>query len=536
MHGNTSHENREIPGFSRRTRSRAGAGAQREVERRTPLMHEAGKSDSRVIPKKVPNKARRRAAEGLEGRRLAKRNLPQATTLRTQGRIRAQAALGRVRQAAEQQKGERFTALLHHIYAIDTLRAAFHGLERDAAPGVDGETWEEYGQALEANQVELSDRVGRGTYRPQPVRRVYIPKRGNTQQQRPIGVTALEDKLVQRATVMVLNGVYEPEFAGFSYGARPGRSAHQALVALDQAIDKKRVKWVLDADLRDFFGSLEHEWLIRFVEHRIGDKRVVRLIRQWLAAGVLEDGAWTRSATGTPQGGSISPLAANLYMHYVFDLWAQRWRRTEARGDVVIVRYLDDFIVGFEIRKDAERFLIALRERLGQYGLTLHPDKTRLLEFGRYAAQNRQERGQGKPETFQFLGLVHSCGRTRKGEFRVHRHTAADRLRAKLREVKAELRRRRHAPVPEVGHYLAAVVRGHCQYYGIPGNGRAIGRFRDEVSRLWQRALSRRSQKGAVRWERMQRLIRRFIPPAHIVHPSSWVMFAVMTQGRSPVR
>ncbi len=499
-------------------------------------MHDPGKSDSRVVPKKVPNKARRRAAEGLEGRRLAKRSSPQAITLRTQGRVRAQAALGRVRQAAEQKKGERFTALLHHIYATDTLRAAFHGLERDAAPGVDGETWEHYGEKLEANLADLSERVRRGTYRPLPVRRVYIPKRGDAKQQRPIGVTALEDKIVQRATVLVLNAVYEPEFAGFSYGARPDRTAHQALSALDQAIEKKRVKWVLDADLRDFFGSLEHAQLIRFVEHRIGDKRVVRLIVQWLAAGVLEDGAWTQSETGTPQGGSISPLAANLYMHYVFDLWAQRWRRTEARGDVVIVRYLDDFIVGFQYREDAEHFLIVLRERLGQFGLTLHPDKTRLLEFGRYAAQNRQERGQGKPETFQFLGVVHSCGQTRKGEFRVHRHTAADRLRAKLKEVKAELWRRRHDPVPEVGQWLGSVVRGHCQYYGIPGNRRAIGRFRDEVSRLWHHALSSRSQKGRVRWDRMHRLIQRFIPPARIVQPSSWVLFAVMTQGKSPVR
>jgi RNA-directed DNA polymerase len=498
-------------------------------------MHEPGKSDNRIVPKKVPNKAGRPVAEGLEGRRLAKRNSPQATTRRTQSRARVDEALRRVRQAAEQKRGERFTALLHHIYAIDTLRAAFYELERDAAPGVDGETWAHYGQELEANLADLSNRVGRGTYRPQPVRRVYIPKRGEAKQQRPIGVTTVEDKIVQRATSMVLNAVYEPEFAGFSYGARPGRSAHHALTALDQAIEKRRVKWVLDADLRDFFGSLEHAWLIRFIEHRIGDKRVVRLIRQWLAAGVLENGAWTRSETGTPQGGSISPLAANLYMHYVFDLWAQRWRRTEAQGEMIIVRYLDDFIVGFQTRKDAEQFLSALRERLGQFGLRLHPDKTRLLEFGRYAAQNRQERGQGKPETFQFLGFVHSCGRTKKGEFKVHRHTVGERLRAKLREVKAELRRRRHDPIPEVGQYLAAVVRGHCQYYGIRGNWRAIGRFRDEVSRLWHRALSRRSQKGAVRWERMQRLIQRFIPPAHIVHPSSWVTFAVMTQGRSPV-
>jgi RNA-directed DNA polymerase len=497
-------------------------------------MNEPGKSDSRVVPQKVPNKAWRRAAEGLEGRRLAERNRPQATTLRTQGRARVQAALGRVRQVAEQQKGARFTALLHHIYAIDTLRAAFCELERDAAPGVDGETWEHYGQDLEANLVALSDRVGRGTYRPQPVRRVYIPKRDG--QQRPIGVTALEDKIVQRATVAVLNAVYEPEFAGFSYGARPGRNAHQALAALDQAIEKRPVKWVLDADLRDFFGSLEHAWLIRFVEHRIGDKRVVRLIQRWLAAGVLEDGAWTRTEAGAPQGGCISPLAANVYLHYVFDLWVQRWRRTAAQGDLVVVRYLDDFIVGFQDREDAEQFLIAVRERLGQFGLRLHPDKTRLLEFGRFAAHNRQQRGEKKPETFQFLGFDHVCGRTRAGRFAVRRQTVGQRMRAKLKEVSEELRHRWHAPIPEVGRWLGSIVRGHCQYYGIAGNSHAIKRFRDEVCRLWRRALSRRSQRGEVGWERMHRLTRRWIPPAHIVHPYPSVQFAVTTQGRSPVR
>jgi RNA-directed DNA polymerase len=497
-------------------------------------MYEPGKSDSRVVPKKVSNKAERWAAERLEGRRLAKRNSPQATTLRTQGRARVHAALERVRQVAEQKKGVRFTALLHHIYAIDTLRAAFYNLERDAAPGVDGETWEHYGEKLEANLADLSNRVRRGTYRPQPVRRVYVPKSDG--RQRPIGVTAIEDKIVQRATVSVLNAVYEPEFAGFSYGARPGRSAHQALAALDQALEKRQVNWVLDADLRDFFGSLDQSQLVRFVEHRIGDRRVVRLIQRWLAAGVLEDGTWTPSETGTAQGGSISPLTANLYMHYVFDLWAQRWRRTQARGDVVTVRFLDDFIVGFEDRADAEHFLTALRERLGQFGLTLHPDKTRLLEFGRYAAERRQRRGHRKPETFQFLGFVHSCGRTRAGKFAVHRQTGGPRLRAKLKEVKNELRHRWHDPIPEVGLWLGSVVRGHCQYYGIPGNFRAIGRFRNEVNRLWRRALSRRSQKGRVNWERMQPLLTRWIPRARIVQPYPSVTFAVMTQGRSPVQ
>jgi RNA-directed DNA polymerase len=499
-------------------------------------MHEAGKSHNRVVPKKVANKAQQGAAEGLEGRRLAKRNRSQATTLRTQGRARVYEALGRVRQAAERQKGERFTALLHHVYAIDTLRAAFYALERDAAPGVDGETWAHYSQEMEARLAELSDRVRRGAYRPRAVRRVYIPKGGKATQQRPIGVTALEDKIVQRAMVSVLNAVYEAEFAGFSYGARPGRSAHQALAALDQALMHKPINWVLDADLRNFFGSLRQEDLMRFVEHRIGDKRVVRLIKRWLAAGVLEDGKWTRSEVGTEQGGSISPLLANVYLHYVFDLWTQRWRKTAAQGEVIVVRYLDDFIVGFEGRADAEQFLEALRERLGQFGLSLHPDKTRLLEFGRAAAQNRRGRGQGKPESFAFLGFVHSCGRTHRGRFKVQRHTIGDRMRAKLQEVKVELKRRLHSPVPEVGRWLGAVVRGYCQYHGIAGNAWAIRQFRQEVGRLWHRALRRRSQKGQVSWERMKRLIERYLPRAHIVHPWPSVTFAVMTQGKNPVR
>jgi RNA-directed DNA polymerase len=498
-------------------------------------MDEPGKSDSGTVPEKVLNKAQQRAAEGLEGRRLAERNSSQASALRTQGRASVQAALGRVRQAAEGQKGVRFTALLHHIYAIDTLRAAYYDLNKDAAPGVDGERWAEYSQGLEARLSDLSDRVRRGAYRPQPVRRVYVPKRDG-QQQRPIGVAAVEDKIVQRATVSVLNAVYEPQFAGFSYGARPGRSAHQALVALDQGLMKKPINWVLDADLRDYFGSLKQEALVRFVEHRIGDKRVVRLIQRWLAAGVLEDGAWTPSESGTAQGGSISPLTANLYLHYVFDLWAQWWRKRAAQGEMIIVRYLDDFIVGFQEREDAEQFLVAVRERLEQFGLQLHPNKTRLLEFGRYAAHNRRRRGEGKPETFQFLGFVHSCGRTRRGWFTVRRHTVGERLRAKLKEVKAELRQRWHDPIPKVGQWLGSVVGGHSQYYGIAGNSQAIRQFRDEVNRLWQRALGRRSQKAKVNRERMRRLIKRWIPPARIVHPWPSVTFAVMTQGRSPVR
>jgi group II intron reverse transcriptase/maturase len=426
------------------------------------------------------------------------------------------------------------TALLHHVYALDTLRVAYYELSRKAAAGVDGQTWEGYGQDLEANLADLSDRVRRGSYHPQAVRRAYVPKRDG--QQRPIGVPAVEDKIVQRALAMVLNAVYDPQFAGFSYGGRPRRNAHQALAALDQGLIKRRVNWVVDADVRDFFGTLDHQWVVKFLEHRIGDKRVVRLIQGWLAAGVLEDGAWTVEERGTPQGGSISPLLANLYLHYVLDLWAERWRRTETHGEMIVVRYLDDFIVGFQARADAERFLNAVRERLGQFGLELHPDKTRLLEFGRFAASERRQRGAGKPETFQFLGFVHACGRTRQGWFTVRRQTASQRLRAKLHEVGKGLQRRWHVPLPEVGRWLGSVVRGHCQYYGIPGNSAAIRRFRDEVARLWRRALGRRSQRGRVTWERLSRLAKKWLPPAHIVHPSSSVVFAVMTQGRSPVR
>ncbi len=531
MHGSTARVTREVPGSPARP---VGDGAQREVRGSTPLMHGPGKSDSPIVPTNVLNNIPEGVAEGREGRGLAERNPPPATTLRTQGRVRVQEALGRIRRAAQREKGARFTALLHHIYAIDTLRAAYFQLKRDAAPGVDGQTWAHYGEGLEERLADLSDRVRRGAYRPQPVRRAYVPKRDG--QQRPIGVMALEDKIVQRATAAVLGAIYEPLFAGFSYGARPGRSAHQALAALDNGLWVKRVNWVLDADLRDFFGSMDQAWLIRFVEHRIGDRRVVRLIQQWLAAGVLEDGTWTQKERGTEQGGSLSPLLANLYLHYVFDLWAQRWRTTKAHGPMLVVRYLDDVIVGFQERHDADRFLLVVQERLERFGLRLHPDKTRLLEFGRYAATNRQRRGQRKPETFQFLGFVHSCGRTRAGAYTVRRHTAPSRLRDKLHAVKAELRRREHHPVPEVGDWLGSVVRGHLQYYGIAGNAHAIKRFRDEVNRLWRRALARRSQKGQVNWERMRRLIRRWIPPARIVHPYPSVQVAVMTQGRSPVR
>jgi group II intron reverse transcriptase/maturase len=498
------------------------------------MMNGRGKSDSSVVPEKPPNRAARAATEAAEGRGLAKGNPPERNAPRTQSRNGAPSALERIRQAAERDRRQRFTALLHHVYDIERLRAAYFALKRDAAAGVDGQTWRQYGEDLERNLQDLSARLRRGAYRAKPVRRVYIPKADG--RQRPLGVPALEDKIVQRAVVEVLNAVYEVDFLGFSYGSRPKRSPHQALDALTTGIMTRRVNWVLDADIRGFFDALDHGWLVKFVEHRVADQRVVRLIQKWLAAGVLEDGKRIRSEVGTVQGGSISPLLANLYLHYVFDLWVQRWREKQARGDVVVVRFVDDFVVGFEHREEAERFLAELRERFAKFGLELHPDKTRLIEFGRWAERNRQGRGGGKPETFDFLGFTHSCAKTRKGKFTVLRQTMRTRWQAKLKQVNTELRRRLHDSIPEQGAYLRSVVAGHVRYYGVPMNGAALRAFRSAVGWLWHRALLRRSQKHHLPWRRMTRYVDRWLPPAHICHPYPLVRLGVLTQGRSRMR
>jgi len=438
-----------------------------------------------------------------------------------------------VRQAAEGDRKQRFTALLHHVYDVEHLRTAYHALKRDAAAGIDGETWGHYGEGLEAHLQALAGRLKRGAYRAKPVRRAYIPKADG--RLRPLGVPALEDKLVQRAVVAVLHAIYEVDFLGFSYGFRPGRSPHQALDALTVGIMTKKVNWVLDADIRGFFDTLDHGWLVKFVEHRVADRRVVRLIQKWLNAGVLEEGHRTVSEVGTVQGGSVSPLLANVYLHYVFDLWAHRWRQRQAHGDVVVVRFADDFVVGFEHRDDAEQFLTSLRERLARFGLTLHPDKTRLLEFGRHAAANRRARGEGKPDSFNFLGFTHSCASTRKGGFTVLRRTMRTRLQAKLKAVKLELRRRMHQPLPELGAYVGAVVRGHVRYYGVPMNYPPLFAFAKAVSRLWWRVLARRSQRH-VPWHRMKRHIARWVPPVRICHPYPLVRFGVVTRGGSRMR
>jgi group II intron reverse transcriptase/maturase len=434
---------------------------------------------------------------------------------------------------ARRDKEARFTALLHHV-DLDRLRAAYRAIRPQAAPGVDGVRWEAYGQDLEANLADLHERVHAGRYRARPSRRSYIPKADG--RQRPLGITTLEDKILQRAVVEVLNAVYEVDFLGFSYGFRPGRNPHQALDALAVGLWRKKVNWVLDADIRDFFTNLDHTWLEKFLEHRIADQRVLQLISKWLSAGVIENGEWSETEQGAPQGASVSPLLANVYLHYVFDLWANWWRRRRAHGDVIIVRFADDFIVGFEYQDDAQRFLRDLRERFAKFGLELHPDKTRLVEFGRYAAERRQARGLGKPETFDFLGFTHICARMRDGRFWVRRITISKRMRAKLRGVKDQLVRRRYQPIPEQGRWLASVVRGHRAYYAVPGNRAAVATFRTQVTRLWHKALERRSQRTRINWARMNRLATRWLPPARVMHPFPDVRFRVRTQGRSPVR
>ena len=443
-------------------------------------------------------------------------------------------ALDGIRQTAKGRRDAKFAGLLHHIYGVERLEAAYFALKRDAAAGVDGHTWQSYGQALEENLLDLSDRLARGGYRPQPVKRVFIDKADGSK--RPLGVPALEDKIVQRASAEVLGAIYEQDFLGFSYGFRPGRSAHNALDAVTVGVSTRKVNWILDADISKFFDTIEHDWLIKFIEHRVADTRVVRLIKKWLHAGVLVDGRVEQSEVGTVQGGSISPLLANIYLHYAFDLWVKQWRGSHARGDMIVVRYADDWVAGFQFKGDAERFQRAVSDRLGQFGLKLHPEKTRLIEFGRFARENRRREGNGKPQTFDFLGFTHCCGTSRKGRFMVLRLTSAKRLRAKLQAVKIELRRRMHRPIKEQGQYLHAVVAGHGRYFGVPNNGARLRTFRHQVVRLWHRTLCRRSQTGRVTWRRMYRLMDHWIPNPKICHPYPNQRLIVITQGRSRMR
>jgi RNA-directed DNA polymerase len=483
------------------------------------------KSDAAVRAMKPANIAGQLAAEWVEQRAATKGNTGQPHTRRTQSRDSVSQGLDRVRQAARQRKKEQFTALLHHV-TVDLLRDAFLALKRRAAPGVDGVTWHDYEVGLEGNLLNLHDRVHRGTYRALPVRRRFIPKLG-TSKQRPLGIAALEDKILQRALVAVLNAIYEEDFLGFSYGFRPGRSQHDAMDALAVAICDTPVNWILDADIRSFFDSVSQAWLVRFLEHRVGDERIIRLVRKWLKAGVLDDGEWSVSEEGTPQGAVISPLLANVYLHYVFDLWAHQWRRRQAQGKVIVVRYADDVVVGFEHEADARRFWDAMRSRFEQFGLELHGEKTRLLEFGRHAAASRRRQNLGKPETFTFLGFTFICGHSRRGAFQLRRKTRSDRMRARLRVVKESLREHMHAPIPKQGRWLRSVVRGYFAYHAVPTNTRALSAFRRNVVRLWYRTLRRRSQKDHTSWEQISRLAADWLPPPRILHPWPDARFAV---------
>jgi RNA-directed DNA polymerase len=488
------------------------------------MTHGREKSDSVIVARKPTNKAVTTAAEPVERRAGTEGNTSQQSTLRAQDRDGVSQALERVRQAAKQRKKEKFTTLLHHINAA-SLRLAFFALKRDAAPGVDGLTWRTYEADLDRHLTDLHARVQRGAYRAQPSRRTYIPKADG--KQRPLAVAALEDKIVQRATVAVLNAVYEEDFLGFSYAFRPKRGQHDALDALAVGITTRKVNFILDADVRSFFDAVSQDWLVRFVEHRISDKRIIRLIRKWLKAGVLEDGVVTVSDLGTGQGSVVSPLLANIYLHYVFDLWAERWRRREATGDMILVRYADDILAGFENETDARRFWEDMRNRFNEFALSLHPEKTRLIEFGRHAADRREKSGFGKPETFNFLGFTHICGRSRKGQFLLKRISRRDRVRAKLKEIGQELRRRMHQPVPEQGRWLGQVVKGYFAYHAVPTNSIALGNFRHHVTELWRRSLQRRSQKDGCTWARIRRLADTWLPSPRVLHPWPDRRFAV---------
>jgi len=488
------------------------------------MMHGRGKSDSAIVAAKPANNAERSAAEPVEPRAEAKGNAGQQSTRRAQSRVSVSQALERIRQVAKERKKERFTALFHHI-SIDLLDEAFFELKQDAAAGVDDLTWQDYQANLERNLEDLHERVQRGAYRALPSRRTYIPKPDG--RQRPLAIAALEDKIVQRATVALLNAIYEEDFLGLSYGFRPGRCAHDALDALFVGINSTKVNWILDADIRSFFDEISQQWLVRFLEHRIGDQRIIRLIQKWLKVGVLENGIVAVSDRGTGQGSVISPLLANIYLHYALDLWAERWRRREATGDMIFVRYADDFIVGFQHEADARRFLDEMRKRLQEFALSLHPDKTRLIEFGRFAAANREQRGLGKPETFNFLGFTFMCGKSRQGFFLLKRKTRRDRMRAKLRMVKQEMRRRMHQPIPEQGRWLWHVVRGYFNYHAVPMNTRALAVFRAEIARSWHRVLNRRSQKANLTRVRMDKLIDDWLPKPRILHPWPDQRFAV---------
>jgi group II intron reverse transcriptase/maturase len=496
-----------------------------------PDMYDTGESDSSIVPEKPANNGSPLLpAESAEGRELTKENTEQSLLDRTQSRNsdakafvpRSRGLLG-VREAAQKDRKLRFTSLLHHL-TPELLRASFFDLKKHAAPGVDDQTWSDYATDLERRIDDLAGRIHRGAYRAKPSKRTYIPKADG--KLRPLGIAALEDKIVQQAARTVLECIYEEDFLGFSYGFRPGRSQHQALDALFVGVTKRKVNWILDADIRGFFDNISHEWLMKFLEARIADRRMLRLLKKWLRAGVSEDGEWSPTKVGTPQGAVISPLYANVFLHYVLDLWINRWRERHARGEVILVRYADDFVIGFREESDARRCLADLKERFAKFGLELHPEKTRLIEFGRYAEERRTKRGEGPPETFDFLGFTHISGKTRRGDYTIHRRTSRKKFQAKLADLKEKLSRNRHADLSRVGGWLQSVLRGWCQYYAVPGNYARLRQFREEIQKMWFHALRRRSQRGRrLTWDKFSKLCRRWLPTPKILHPYPNVRF-----------
>jgi RNA-directed DNA polymerase len=525
MSGSDLHGSWEISAVPRAVR----LGGTGKVNDHNPVINAVEKSDTPVVPEKPSNKGK--PAEAVEGRGVAKGNAGEDSTCRTQSRGQVSLGLEGIRKAARGNRRMKFTALLHHI-TPSLLVESFYDLKRNAAPGVDGVTWGDYEKVIYTRVHELHREIHTSCYRAQPSRRVYIEKADG--KLRPLGVAALEDKVVQQAVVKVLGTIYEEDFLGFSYGFRTGCSQHDALDALTVGIKSQKVNWILDADIQAFFDSIDHTWMLRFLEHRIGDRRLLRLIRKWLTVGVIEDGRRRAATMGTPQGAVISPLLANITLHYVLDLWAQQWRKRHATGQVIMVRYADDSVFGFERTADAEMFLAALRERMAQFGLALHPDKTRLIEFGRYAIKNRKQRGEGKPETFDFLGFTHCCSTTLWGGFKILRLTVKKRMRATLKAIRETLRKRMHHSVPEVGRWLGRVVQGYFNYFSVPGNTHRLSSFRLEVSRAWRRTLQRRSQRHNQSWSRFEQLEKRYLPQLRIIHPYPERRFRVKHPRQEP--
>jgi len=531
MHGHSLHGNREILEVPfAKTEGRLEKAINRKSN-----MYASRKSDNCVLPEKQPNKdGEIPLAEVVEERRLTKGNALDLAAAWTQSRITVSIELQRVRKVASNDKRVRFTNLLRFV-TIDLLRESFFLLKKGAAPGIDGLTWKEYEEDFENRLSKLLGRIHTGTYRANPSKRIYIPKADG--RQRPLGIASVEDKIVQQAIVVILNAIYEEDFLKFSYGFRPDKSQHMALDALTVGIKSRKVNWVLDADIQGFFDNIDHEWMMKFLEHRIADRRLLRLIQKWLRAGVSEEGKWSKTTVGTPQGAVISPLLANIYLHYVLDLWTHKWRKTPAVGDVIMIRYADDFVMGFQYRYKAEQFMQDLRIRLQKFGLTLHPDKTRLIEFGRFAAENRRQKGKNKSETFDFLGFTHICSQTKKtGRFTIIRKTIKKRIRAKLKEIGVNLKRRRHEPIAVLGKWLRSVVQGYFNYYAVPGNIFSLGEFRTQINRIWFKALKRRSQRFKLNWVRFNKIVEQWIPHVQILHLYPEERFYANTQGRSRMR